>query len=75
MHICDECVDLCDQLLIKENLKENDKTPPSPTEERLCGICMEERESDELVFLPHAAYMCVGCLEAVQGVRDRGGAS
>lgn len=71
VHICDECVELCDQILIKEDLKKNDKTK-APSEERLCGICMEERESDELVFLPHAAYMCVGCLEAVQSVRDRG---
>ncbi|MBM4262888.1 MAG: hypothetical protein FJ143_11555 [Deltaproteobacteria bacterium] len=74
VHICDECVDLCDQILVKENLKENDP-PAASTEERLCGICMEERESDELVFLPHAAYMCVGCLEAVQAVRDRNGES
>lgn len=71
VYICDECVDLCDQILIKENLKEKDQAAAS-TEERLCGICMEERESDELVFLPHAAYMCAGCLEAVQSVRDRG---
>lgn len=71
VHICDECVDLCDQILVKENLKENDAAA-QPSEERLCGICMEERESDELVFLPHAAYMCAGCLEAVQSVRDRG---
>lgn len=70
VHICDECVDLCDQILIKENLKDNDAAVQS-SEERLCGICMEERESDELVFLPHAAYMCAGCLEAVQSVRDR----
>jgi hypothetical protein len=41
------------------------------TEERLCGICMEARETDELIFLPHAAYMCAGCLEDIQTVRDK----
>jgi len=32
---------------------------------------MEARETDELIFLPHAAYMCPGCLEELQIVRDR----
>jgi hypothetical protein len=40
-------------------------------EERLCGICMEPRETDELIFLPHAAYMCAGCLEDIQIIRDK----
>jgi hypothetical protein len=25
------------------------------------------------VFLPHAAYMCAGCLEEIQIVRDKHG--
>jgi hypothetical protein len=32
---------------------------------------MEPRETDELIFLPHAAYMCAGCLEDIQTVRDK----
>jgi hypothetical protein len=36
---------------------------------------MEERESDELIFLPHAAYMCASCLEEMQSVRDKRGVS
>lgn len=31
------------------------------------------RETDELIFLPHAAYMCAGCLEDIQTVRDKHG--
>jgi len=76
VHICDECVHVCDEILTKENVDgaEKDlKTAPSPTEERLCGICMEPRETDELIFLPHAAYMCAGCLEEIQIVRDKRG--
>ena len=72
VHICDECVDLCDEILTKEKVNEADKAKRSDsTSERLCGICMQPRESDELIFLPHAAYMCAGCLEELQAVRDR----
>jgi ClpX C4-type zinc finger protein len=70
VHICDECVGLCDRILTKENVNEAEETAAATTE-RLCGICMEERESDELIFLPHAAYMCAGCLEDLQAVRDK----
>lgn len=72
--ICDECVDLCDQILAKEKVgdgKAGKKAAPSAATEGLCGICMEPREQDELVFLPHAAYLCAGCLEEIQTVRDR----
>jgi hypothetical protein len=72
VHICDECVGLCGEILVKENV-EKKEVADHPTEERLCGICMEQRESDELIFLPHAAYMCAGCLEEIQLVRDKQG--
>jgi hypothetical protein len=74
VHICDECVDLCDQILTKKNVKESEEAAQpanNSSAERLCGICMEPRETDELIFLPHAAYMCAGCLEDIQAVRDQ----
>ena len=74
VHICDECVGLCDQILTDKNIKESGAVPRpanNSSAERLCGICMEARESDELVFLPHAAYMCARCLEDIQTVRDQ----
>jgi hypothetical protein len=75
VHICDECVELCKNILAEEldiNDKSRTKSAKAKTSEnRLCGICMEERESDELIFLPHAAYMCAGCLEDIQAVRDK----
>jgi hypothetical protein len=74
VHICSECVRTCDEILTKENvdgIEAGGETAASLTEERLCGICMEARETDELIFLPHAAYMCAGCLEEIQLVRDK----
>ena len=74
VHICNECVQVCDEILTKENVDEAEKdlkAATSSTEERLCGVCMEARETDELIFLPHAAYMCAGCLEELQAVRDK----
>jgi hypothetical protein len=75
VHICDECVILCDGIIVKENsgkVKESESSANADSSaERLCGICMEPRETDELIFLPHAAYMCAGCLEDIQIVRDK----
>ena len=74
VHICSDCVHVCDEILNQENLdaaeQEARATAASP-EEHLCGICMEPRETDELVFLPHAAYLCATCLDDIQTVRDR----
>jgi hypothetical protein len=75
VHICDECIELCKSILVEEldtaGVHQSTSIKATNREHRLCGICMEERESDELIFLPHAAYMCVGCLEDMQAVRDK----
>jgi hypothetical protein len=79
VHICDECVKLCGGIMAEdlEAAKSAGSKTKKPVgdakEDRLCGICMEARETDELIFLPHAAYMCAGCLEDIQTVRDKHG--
>jgi hypothetical protein len=76
VHICDECIVLCNNILAGEtDSAETNKSKAKAQENGLCGICMEERESDELIFLPHAAYMCASCLEDLQTVRDKHGSS
>ena len=75
--ICDECVELCSGIIAEEGGRDADGTPGATLSdgnskgERLCGICMEPRETDELVFLPHAAYLCATCLDEIQTVRDK----
>ena len=77
VHICDACVELCNGILAGEGegIEDAPVKPRSKAaealEERLCGICMEPRETEELIFLPHAAYMCAGCLEDIQAVREQ----
>ena len=77
VHICDECIKLCSGIVAEESEAAKDpgvrkkKSASESKQDRLCGICMEARETDELIFLPHAAYMCAGCLEDLQTVRDR----
>lgn len=77
VHICDECIKLCSGIVAEESEAAKDpgarkkKSGSESKQDRLCGICMEARETDELIFLPHAAYMCAGCLEDLQAVRDR----
>lgn len=76
VHICIECVNLCNDI-VSHKTEDGDAETIAKTasakskEDRLCGICMEARETDELIFLPHAAYMCAGCLEDIQTVRDK----
>jgi hypothetical protein len=71
VHICDQCVSLCHEIVSEELDPDTQATKAKSKEDRLCGICMEPRETDELIFLPHAAYMCAGCLEQLQLVRDK----
>lgn len=77
VHICEECVKLCSGIIAEEleagkgSGAKSKHSPSDAKEERLCGICMEPRETDELIFLPHAAYMCAGCLEDIQTIRDK----
>ena len=75
LHICDACIELCTNILVQDRdsaePRKSKTARAAITESRLCGICMEERESDELIFLPHAAYMCAACLEDIQAVRDK----
>jgi hypothetical protein len=76
VHICDECVELCKNIVAEDaDVSDSDKAEKAAKAKsktnRLCGICMEPRETDELIFLPHTAYMCAGCLEEIQAVRDR----
>lgn len=75
--ICDECIELCSGIIAEEGEPNAARTTTStrsdgnPKAERLCGICMEPRETEELVFLPHAAYLCATCLDEIQTVRDK----
>jgi len=75
--ICDECVELCRGIVAAEHGADADQAAGSTVSdgnskvERLCGICMEPRETDELIFLPHAAYLCATCLDEIQTVRDK----
>ncbi len=76
VQICDECIALCASILEKEEATPGESLAASKNDqagEQLCGICMEARDTDELIFLPHAAYLCAGCLEEIQTVRDRHG--
>ncbi len=73
VHICSECVRMCDEILTKEHVDATDQNTSEASNEHLCGICMEARDAEELIFLPHAAYMCAGCLEEIQIVRDKRG--
>ena len=44
VHICNECVHVCDEIMTKENVDAADQTSTSAStsrEERLCGICMD----------------------------------
>jgi hypothetical protein len=71
--ICDDCVELCHRI-VRQKVKLQEKSKPSQRpkkRERLCGICTEPHDENKLIFLPHAAYMCGECLEAIQTLREQ----
>lgn len=75
VYICDECVDLCNELL--EGECEHD-TPASqaPREPAIfdldsrCVLCHLPKASEELLAIPDRGFICTVCVEAVTSAAE-----
>ncbi len=47
------------------------RSPIKTPKRNVCAASAWSPETDELVFLPHAAYLCATCLDEIQTVRDK----
>ena len=68
MYICDECIDLCNDIIAEEGgLDEGDKGKEELTHDkgRECALCRKLRRLDEVVYVPSLnQYFCANCVEA-----------
>jgi hypothetical protein len=75
VYICDECVDLCNDILEGECEHETPagQTPQQGTifnRDARCAVCHLLKPSEELLALPDRGLICTVCLDVVKGVAE-----
>jgi len=75
VNICDECVDLCNDVIEGECEHETPaaETPQRPTIFNLdahCVLCHLPKPSEELLAVPDRGFICTVCLDAVKGAAE-----
>src|SRR5437773_263644 len=74
VYICDECIDLCNDIIeeeVDQQGTERNSSQASPAEssntsgEVVCYGCAELRHPSELIFTVHDATMCVQCRDRI----------
>jgi hypothetical protein len=71
VYICDECIDLCNDIIAEEcdhdtNLTASESGTEEPADQPTCAICSKPREPGEMLHLPANASLCAVCLEAIE---------
>lgn len=75
-YICDECVDLCDDIIYKEWEKENpdltssDEGQPILHSEMFCCLCRIPVAQGGFKMVFDRGPLCVACLDAIRAVTD-----
>jgi len=78
VYICEECVDLCNDILAEEfREKPKKETKPSAQAEPApsvplqgCLLCRLPKNAEELIYIPDRGSICAVCLDAIQAVMD-----
>jgi hypothetical protein len=78
VHICDECVDLCNDIIAQECEREAQAeagaAAPSASAPLLpaskCIVCCLPKEVTDLLILPNAGFVCCSCADAIRSVAD-----
>ena len=75
VYICDECVDLCNDIIEGECEHETPagQAPQEPTILDLdarCTLCHLPKPSEELLAVPDRGFICAVCVEAVKGAAE-----
>jgi hypothetical protein len=71
VHICDECIDLCSEVLEREsesNSPVEKLGPASPT--AVCPLCNLPKDATELRAIEERSAICVKCIAAVCRASD-----
>ena len=71
VYICDECVDLCDEILKGEGgteLPVENLKPVSPI--ATCPLCKLPKDATELRMIEDKGALCIECIDAVRSLDD-----
>ena len=71
VYICDECIDICNDIIEREcAAEEGPGDPPAPadslTTDATCVLCNLPKSIDELLGLPERGFICAACVDAVR---------
>ena len=77
VYICDECVDLCNDIIAEEcEQEESQETKTDDAESRpgwtnlWCPLCRLPRSHEDLVFVAAGRFVCRPCAVAVQAALE-----
>jgi ClpX C4-type zinc finger len=76
VYICDECVDLCNDLLEGEcehdtPAEESSQQPTIFGLDSRCVLCHLPKPSEELVAVPDRGFICTVCIDVVKDAAER----
>jgi hypothetical protein len=76
-YICDECVELCTDIIQEEYESEQVRVPEPPgnrstmlKHSATCSLCHLPAAIGELLSVAERGFLCAACLEAVQGAAE-----
>ncbi len=72
VYICDECVDLCNDIIVEEIEAEapSGKTRVIAPTGFSCGLCHFPVEVGSFVTVPDRGLLCATCLDAIRAVTE-----
>ena len=78
VYICDECIDLYDEIIAEEYAQEVQQQENQPAAEQdvflaensLCIVCRLPKEIAEVVFVPERGPVCTVCIAAIRAATD-----
>ena len=71
--ICDECVDLCDELIVEEWEEEGQpprEKEPHPGFDFVCKLCNMPASQDECLLVPNRGALCNVCLDEIRSISE-----
>jgi hypothetical protein len=78
VHICDECVDLCNDIIAEECERDAPEEAaaagPSASDPLVpsskCIVCCLPKDLTDLLILPNVGFVCCSCADAIRSVAD-----
>jgi len=78
VYICDECIDLCDEIVAKKGAREVRQQERPPVAEQgasvagtpLCLVCRLPRGLAEVVFVPTLGPVCTVCSAVIRAATE-----